>query len=205
MPINPTRINLINTKKSIALAKKGHGLLKKKREVLVAEFMKLLKLSGADRSYMDKLLTKSYSTVAIASAYEGEFALSTAVQNAEDTDNISINVKNVMGVRVPEISYSNVQANMLHVLTSSSTAVGDIMNSFTDTKKTIIEVAKREQGLRRVVIAIDKTKRRVNALENVVVPRLEGQARYIKMRIEEMDRDTFSALKHVKARLEKKK
>ena len=81
--INPTRINLINTKKSIRIAQKGRDLLKRKREVLVLEFMRLLKLSGADRSYLDQLLYKAYQIIAISSAYVGDFELNYAAMHSE--------------------------------------------------------------------------------------------------------------------------
>ena len=68
----------------------------------------------------------------------------------------------------------------------------------------MIEVAQREQGLRRLVMEIDKTKRRVNALDYIVIPRMKGQVKYISMRLDEMDRDTFSALKHIKKKIGKK-
>ena len=205
--INPTRINLINTKKSIRIAQKGRDLLKRKREVLVLEFMKLLKLSGSDRSYLDQLLAKAYQIIAISSAYVGDFELNYAAMHSVDNADIEINVKNVMGVRVPEIKMAELpdKSNVKYYsVVGSSAAVDDIEYSFSEVRKTIVEIVKREQGLKRLVLEIDKTKRRVNALEYVLVPRLNYQSKYITMRLEEMDRDTFSALKHVKKKLQKK-
>jgi V/A-type H+-transporting ATPase subunit D len=205
--INPTRINLINTKKNIRIAQKGRELLKRKREVLVIEFMKLLKLSGADRSYLDRMLEKAYKTIAISSAYVGDFELNYAAMHAEDNADIGIKVKNIMGVRVPEIGIAELPdtKNIRYYSTvGSSAAIDDIEYSFSEVKRTIVEIVKREQGLKRLVLEIDKTKRRVNALEYVMVPRLQYQSKYIMMRLEEMERDTFSALKHVKKRLQKK-
>ncbi|MEM3415976.1 MAG: V-type ATP synthase subunit D, partial [Candidatus Micrarchaeaceae archaeon] len=67
----------------------------------------------------------------------------------------------------------------------------------------MIDVAQREQGLKRLVIEIDKTKRRVNALQYVVIPNIRSMSKYIAVRLEEIDRDMFAALKHVKKRLAK--
>ena len=84
---------------------------------------------------------------------------------------------------------------------SASIAAEDINESFSKALAAIVDVAEREQGLRRIVLEIEKTKRRVNALEYVVIPNMRSNAKYITMRLGEMDRDMFSALKHVKKKL----
>ncbi len=207
---NPTRMNLINLKRSIKLAEKGHDILKRKREVLVIEFMRLLMQSKSDRSYLHELLQQSYKTVAIASAYVGDFELDEIASQVTETSPISITLKNIMGVKVPEISKleSNEHIDILsrgYSLLSTSTAVDDVSDAFQKVEDTIIEIAKREQSLKRIVLEIDKTKRRVNALEYVFIPTLKQQSKYVSMRLDEMDRDMFSALKHVKKKLAKAK
>ena len=202
--INPTRMNLINVKKNIKVASKGHDLLKRKREVLVVEFMKLLKLSGADRDYLDKVLKRAYSVTAMSSAYAGDFELNAAASNMQESTKVEITIKNVMGVKVPEISATTAEpAPPEYWIMGTGAAVDDVDESFAEVKKAVLEMVKREQGLKRLVLEIEKTKRRVNALEYVLVPRLEFQSGYIKMRLEEIERDTFSALKHVKRRISK--
>ena len=204
--VNPTRINLINSKKEIKIAKKGHSLLTRKREVLVLEFMKLLKLSGVDRRMLEDQLARAYDVVAVSSAFVGDFRLSVAAANIPDSTSVIIQGKNVMGVKVPEIEMREAErkgGDSYLSMVAGNASTDDIADSFADVKRALVEVVKREQGLRRLVLEIEKTKRRVNALEYVVVPRLTKQARYISIRLEEIDRDTFSALKHVKKRLEK--
>jgi V/A-type H+/Na+-transporting ATPase subunit D len=201
--INPTRINLINSKKEIRIARKGHSLLTRKREVLVLEFMKLLKLSGADRKMLEEMLSKAYDVVAVSSAYVGDFSLNASAANLRDSTSVKIAGKNIMGVKVPEIDMTeeSMGPNDFIGIVGSSAATDDITDAFSEVKRVLVEIVKREQGLRRLVLEIDKTKRRVNALEYVMIPRIVSQSRYIAMRLEEMDRDTFSALKHVKKRL----
>jgi len=206
---NPTRMNLINLRRSIALAQKGHSVLKKKREVLVIEFLKLLQASKADREYLFNMLQNAYKSVAIASAYIGNFELEAIASHITEAYPIKISLKNIMGVKVPEISKAGKAGiNLLergYSLITTSTAVDDVSDAFQKVEDTVIEIAKREQGLKRIVVEIDKTKRRVNALEYVLIPNLNAQARYISMRLDEMDRDMFSALKHVKKKLAKGK
>lgn len=200
-------MNLINLKRSIELAKKGHDILKKKREVLVIEFLKLLQASKTDRDYLYNLLQEAYKSVAFASTYVGNFELETIALHITETSPVKITLKNIMGVKVPEISkIGDESIDILkrgYSLITTSTAVDDVSDSFQKVENAVIEIAKREQGLKRIVIEIDKTKRRVNALEYVLIPNLSAQAKYITMRLDEMDRDMFSALKHVKKKLAK--
>lgn len=201
--INPTRINLIITKRKTTIAGRGHEILKRKREVLVIEFMKLIRESRKDRSYLYSILQPAYRTVTIASTYVGTFELEEVAMHMKEIKPIGLTVKNVMGVKVPFIIMGSGQESSTYRLLSTSVAVDDIRDSFTEVVNTMIAVAQREQGLRRLVLEIEKTKRRVNALEYVVIPGLKHTSKYIAMRLDEMDRDMFSALKHVKKRIAK--
>ncbi len=205
MQTNPTRINLINTRKSRVIAKKGHSILKRKREVLVIEFLKLLKDTTHDRAHMRQILEEAYSTLTLSLIYAGDYEISYASSYVDEPAPIKIMVKDVMGVKVPSIERNEglipLQSRGYSILSTSS-AIDDANEDFVRLLDAVVDLAKREQGLKRLVIEIEKVKRRVNALEYVLIPRLNRQARYISMRLEEMDRDTFSALKHVKKRLQ---
>ncbi len=203
--VNPTRMNLIGLRRRVAMARKGHGILRRKREVLVMEFLKMLKSSKNDITYLSALLDGAYKNISIAATYVGNFELEEAAMYVEEAEPIKIVTKNIMGVKVLELGKSEKQAMIDYNLISTSIAVDDISSSFSNVRNVMIDVAEREQGLKRIVVEIDKTKRRVNALEHVVIPGIISQSRYISMHLEEMDRDTFSALKHVKKRLERAK
>ncbi|MEM0201315.1 MAG: V-type ATP synthase subunit D [Candidatus Micrarchaeaceae archaeon] len=200
--LNPTRINLIRTRERTKTANKGYSILKRKREALVIEFLKLLKESGKDRDQLYNILQNAYKTVALSSAFAGNFELESAAEQMQESGTVKISVKNIMGVKIPETSKMSFERSTARVL-SESTAVLDVSSSFDEVLNTILDVAQREQGLKRLVLEIEKTKRRVNALDYIVIPQLKNQAKYISMRLEELDRDTFSALKHVKKKLSK--
>lgn len=201
--INPTRMNLIITKRRRAMAKKGYNVLKRKQEVLVLEFLRLLKQSRQDRSHMNVLMQNAYRSVTMASAYVGDFELESAALHVPPVENIGVSLKGIMGVRIPEIVKVEKKGDVGYNLMSTSIAVDDINESFTSALETVIDVAQRELGLKRLVLEVEKVKRRVNALDYRLIPGLERQSRYISMRLEEIERDSFSALKHVKRRLEK--
>ncbi|MCL5239099.1 MAG: V-type ATP synthase subunit D [Candidatus Marsarchaeota archaeon] len=202
MARNPTRMNLINVRKSAKLAAKGHDLLKRKREALVLEFFSMLKESKSDRKRLHEMLQAAYKTTVLASTFAGDFELEQASLYAMDSSEVRVGVKNVMGVRIPEIE--NVQNQQkAQVLLHSSTAVSDVSYAFSGVKEMIIDTAKREQSLKRLILEIDRVKRRVNALEYILLPRLKKEGAYISFRLDEMERDMFSALKHVKKKIER--
>ena len=204
--VNPTRINLINTRKAKVLANKGHDLLKRKREVLVIEFLKLLKESTNDRDYVQQLLQEAYKSLAKASTFVGDFELNSVANYVNEPSKIGIEQKNIMGVKIPEIARGTENSAIEdrgYSLVSTSVAVDDVNESFNEVINSVIDLAKREQGLKRLVLEIEKVKRRVNALEYKLIPDLQKRSKYISMRLDEIDRDSFSALKHVKKRLER--
>ena len=190
------------------IAQRGYSLLKRKREVLVMEFLKLLKESTNDRNYLNEMLQRAYKNLAVASAYAGDFELEQVANYAKEPNPVVIAQKNIMGVKIPEIERSKEEIGILergYGLLSTSTAIDDVAESFNDVLNTVVDVAKREQGIKRLVLEIDKVKWRVNALEYIVVPNLNRRKKYIAMRLEEIDRDMFSGLKHVKKKLESRK
>ncbi|MGC8651807.1 MAG: V-type ATP synthase subunit D [Candidatus Micrarchaeia archaeon] len=197
--VNPTRMNLIALRKNIEFAQKGKDLLERKRKVLVMEFMSMLHESRASRSQLNALLQAAYKTTVIASAFIGEFELEQDSMYVTEKSSISFAIRNIMGVRIPEIQglFSTSESEKLQM----SVAVGDVSESFDEVKKAIVDVAKREQGLKRLITEIDKVKRRVNALQYILVPSLQTDAKYIEAKLDAMDRDTFAALKHVKKKL----
>lgn len=197
--ISPTRMNLISLRRRVVTVRKGHDILNMKRTVLVVEFMKLLKQSRESRAYLSTLLQDAYKTTVIASTYVGNFELEELSYYVKEAEPISITVKNIMGVKIPEIGRGPKIRSQLPI--TASLAADDINESFGDALAAMVDVAEREQGLVRLVLEIEKTKRRVNALKYVVIPNMRRDASYISMRLGEMDRDMFSALKHVKKKL----
>ncbi len=197
-------MNLIKTKHRIKLANKGYSILKKKREVLVIEFLKLLKDSTHDRGHMQERLEDAYKTLSRGLAYAGDFELGYASTYIAEPKPIAIELKNIMGVGVPEIGHAERDApGAGYSLLSTSAAVDDINASFTEVLDAVIDLAKREQGMKRLVVEVEKVKRRVNALDYILIPRMNRRSKYISMRLEEMDRDTFSGLKHIKRKLQR--
>jgi V/A-type H+-transporting ATPase subunit D len=114
---------------------------------------------------------------------------------------LTLKSKNVMGVRIPEITSESTGSAGQEYLLEIPASVNQAIKSFQDVHQMVLDVAEKETALRKLLIEIEKTKRRSNAIENVLIPRLQANARYIKFRFDEMERESFAKLKMVKRKL----
>ena len=116
---------------------------------------------------------------------------------------VFINAKNVMGVKIPEIGISMETAVLSERLRAIAVpaSVNDSINAYEKLFRSLINVVEKEKAMRKLLHEIDKTKRRSNAIEFVMIPRLQEQAKYIRMRLDESERDTFTTLKMVKKKI----
>jgi V/A-type H+-transporting ATPase subunit D len=205
--VKPTRMELLNTKNKMKLAVKGHKLLKQKRDVLILEFFQILEQARDLRSELDEKAARAFTSLAVAEAYHGLLEVENAAMAVGKASNVEISVKNIMGVKVPDIkgSYSARTAfERGYGIAGTSAKIDEAAGAFEDTLATVIALAKTENALLKLLREIEKTKRRVNALEYVVMPRLRRQQKYISMRLDEMERETFFTLKTIKKKLAKK-
>jgi V/A-type H+-transporting ATPase subunit D len=206
-PVKPTRMELIKTKERIKLAGKGHKLLKQKRDVLVLEFFAILKKAKDLRSVLNGQMKTAFSSLAVAQAYHSVFEVEAAALAVKKVPNVRTSVKNIMGVRIADIEGSYEKraiAERGYSFAGSSAKIDETASTFESSLGTIIEIAKTENALRNLLKEIETTKRRVNALEYVVVPRLKGEASYISMRLDEMEREGFFTLKMLKKKMNAK-
>jgi V/A-type H+/Na+-transporting ATPase subunit D len=198
-------MELLRLKARIKLANKGLNLLKQKRAALIVEFFKINKKALDLRKQLDISMSKAYNSLAIAEMYEGKIAIESIAYMVNRMKGFQIKTKNVMGVRIPEVQGRdpNFQAiDEQYALMGLSVKVEEAIDNFQTALKIILDIAEVENSLRRILVEIDKTKRRVNSIENVLIPRLKGQAKYIAMRFDEMERETFVTLKTIKGKLE---
>ena len=203
--LKPTRIELIRTKRRIKLAKRGLDLLKMKRSAIVMEFFKISRSVKGMRENLRSEIGEAMETLKIAEIVCGTMDIErVAYMSADPT--IGIEMKNVMGVRIPELSQESNQTVLSRIYRVSSipTAINDTITIFEKIYMQIIEIAEKENSMRKLLHEIEKTKRRSNALENVLIPQLNSQARTIRMRLEEIERDMFTTLKIVKRKITRK-
>jgi V/A-type H+-transporting ATPase subunit D len=203
---NPTRMELLKTKARIKLARKGHKLLKQKRDALIMEFFKILGKARDLRGELSERMRRAYRTLSKAQQEHSTFELEGVAAGMEKELGLEVHSRNIMGVRIPEISSRFEKKPYLekgYSIIGTSAAIDAVVEDFEEALKIAITLAETETAIRRLILEIEKTKRRVNALEYVLLPKMEKQKNDIMMRLEEAERDSFVSLKVIKRRLEK--
>jgi len=200
--VKPTRSELIALKKRIALSERGYKILKMKRDGLIIEFFKILEQAKDSRGMLGERYKKAQEMMAVANTVEGAIGVKTAAFSVQEVPDISLSSKNIMGVVVPEIEASKVKKGLIdrgYGLLGTTSVIDETASAFEDLVEAIIESAEIETTMKKLLEEVEKTKRRVNALEFKVIPELTEARDFIKMRLDEMERDELSRLKKIKA------
>ncbi|MCI4324981.1 MAG: V-type ATP synthase subunit D [Thermoplasmata archaeon] len=200
--IRPTRLELLRTRRRIVLAKKGLNLLKLKRSALIAEFFKLSQQALALRGDLQTKIARGYASIRQADMMEGPTRLESISMLLPEVLPVSVSTKSVMGVKTPQVDAGGYDAVSTAALLDLPTSIMESIGHFQGIYRVVLDIAEKENALRRLLREIEKTKRRASAIENVLIPRLQGTVRYIKFRFDELERDAFSMLKTVKRKME---
>ena len=201
--VKPTRSELINTKKKIKLSQNGYKILKMKRDGLIMEFFKVLEEAKDSRGALLERYTRAQEMMAIANTIEGSIGVKAAAFSVRENPDITLKSKNIMGVVVPDIESSKVRKSLPdrgYGILGTTSIIDEAATSFEELVEAIIESAEIETTMKRLLDEIESTKRRVNALEFKVIPELSEARNFIKMRLDEMEREELFRLKKIKAR-----
>jgi len=201
--IKPTRSELINLKRKIQLSQRGYKILKMKRDGLIMEFFKILGNAKDTRGELLLRYQRAVDMMALANTVEGAIGVKSAAFSVKEVPTITLKSKNIMGVVVPQIESSKVKKSLVdrgYGVLGTSTVIDETASSFEDLVESIILSAEIETTMKRLLDEIEKTKRRVNALEYKVIPELTEARDFIKMRLDEMEREELFRMKRIKAR-----
>ncbi len=196
-----TRIELIRTRMRVRVANKGLNLLKTKRTSLVLAFFELARQIQLMRGSMRNSVVRAMESSKLAELQAGRIVLE---RIAAEQSHISAGVeaKNVMGVRIPTVGVERRAAlSEAYELISVPTSIEDAKRSYMNLFNMLIEVAEKENSLRRLLYEIEKLNRRANAIENVTIPNLIEKAAYIKGRLEDLERDQIVSIKFIKGKI----
>ncbi len=206
--VKPTRMELLKLKRRVKLADKGHRLLKEKRDALISEFMVVIKQYREARGKVEENLKAAFHDLLMAEVLLGSRDIEQISDITLRDIDLVYTTRNIMGVSIPIISTENLVRKIKergYGLLSTNAKLDDAAKSFEESLGLIVNLAEVEESVRRIAEEVEKTKRRVNALEYIVIPRLKATIRHIEMRMEEIERESFMRLKKIKASLEARK
>ncbi|MEM2890597.1 MAG: V-type ATP synthase subunit D [Candidatus Hadarchaeum sp.] len=205
--ISPNRMELMKVKNRLALAEKGYDLLKEKMDALVMELLNTLKIIQKSKAEAIAQLKRGYEALSSCMAALGTFETVQAARETKKELTIDVSVRNIMGIEVPTIQAGETERNALargYSLHMTSSYLDIASREMERATKLLIELAELEITAFALAQELEKTKRRVNALEYILIPRLRDSMNFIMMRLDEMERENFTRLKRIKAILEKR-
>jgi len=207
--VRPTRAELLERREQIKLAQQGMDLLKQKRDALLIEFMGVMDETLRLSESLQKTVSEAQYSLAVAKAVDGTVALRSAGMATKGEIVVDMTGTKIMGVSVPVVTKgeSPIKSSFTrgYSVTGVSSRVDESADKFERILDVIIEYADIETRLKRLGEEIQKTNRRVNALEQVTVPQLTEQVTYIRQTLDERAREDLFRLKKVKKKLEIKK
>lgn len=194
----PTKKNLMKIKGKLKLSSQGQELLEKKKIILEMEKEKHKKNLQEKRENLEKLFNEGINKIKIASIDIGLEELKDISEEVDFKQKIDIKYKTVMGVEIPSIIYEKQKQKTMIGLYNTNIQVDEAIEIFTKIKTEIIELAEIENTILRINKAIEKVKKRSNALKDIIIPEEKQQIKTIEGILEEREREEFSRLKIIK-------
>lgn len=199
LKVSPTRIALLTLKKELKTAQKGHKLLKDKRDGLVKKFMAVIYEAKALRESVEARLGSAFDSYTRASSMTAAAALDTAFMTPNAQIDLGVTVKSVMSVKIPEFTIEKTGSAFSYGLLETTGDLDNAMVKFDEVFVDILKLAELEKTAENLAEEIEKTRRRVSALENVRIPNLQDTIKFITMQLDERNRDAVVSTMRVKA------
>jgi len=203
--INPTRMELLKLKDREKLAVKGHSLLKEKRDALIKEFFDILDRVKGSRGKVEEILKVAFNDLTAAQVVMGDLAVQKAALSVKESIDVNMDSRSVMGVVVPIMDSKTEKRTIIergYSFSDTSVKLDEAAKKFEEAIGLIIELGETEKTIYLLAAEIESTKRRVNALEHIMIPKLQNTVKSIEMRLEEMERENFVRLKMIKSTIE---
>ncbi len=200
--VNPNRMELMKLRRRRAVAQRGHKLLKDKLDELMKEFLARIGQSRRLRRDVERELLAAYGVFAIARGEAGRASLATALASGTPADLLVTTERNVMSVRIPEFELADLPEPGGYSLVTTPLVLDSALDSLAAVAPRLIELAQREKAIELLAAEIERTRRRVNALEHVLIPQLDEAIRGIGMKLDEVERSNLTRLMKVKEIIE---
>ncbi|MBW7915170.1 MAG: V-type ATP synthase subunit D [Trueperaceae bacterium] len=200
--VAPTRSNLLQRRDQAKLAIRGADLLKRKRDALVGEFFALVKASLEARRQLQQASRDAYFALFLANAWDGPEAVGSLALAQHQGLEIPLKMENIFGVKVPQVQPPSFDAALPFSPVGAGTSTLEAARQFRKLVEAIVKVAATETRLRKIGEEIKKTNRRVNALEQLVIPGINYEIRHIRSVLDQRALEEVTTLKRIKAKLE---
>jgi len=198
LKVNPNRMELLRLKKRLFVAKRGYKLLKDKRDALIQVFVRLAKESNTLREELEENLLKCYAFFSNASSLMSELTLEETLMFPKAKSETEVSFKNIMSVNVPQYKFKCEGKYYSYGLVDTAAELDGALKKFHDILPLMLKVAELDKAITLLANEIEKTRRRVNALEYVIIPDLEETITFITMKLDEVARSTNSAIMRIK-------
>lgn len=195
---NPNRMELLKLKRRGAVARRGHKLLKDKLDELMKEFQARISANRRLRSEMEHLLFAAYSQFSIARAEAGQGVLEPALMASAAQPLLDVSQKSLMTITVPVFALDELPEPAGYSLATTPTVLDVGLARLADVAPRLLELAEREKAIELLAVEIEQTRRRVNALEYVLIPSIDEAVRSITMKLDEAERSNLTRLMKVK-------
>ena len=200
--INPTRMELSRLKKRLRTATRGHKLLKDKRDELMKQFLEIVRRNRELRAKVEKGLEQANAAFTVAAALMSPEMLEQALLYPKQSVDLEVGFRNMMSVNVPTYTFHTRNQDPAEIFpygfAQTSGELDDALDKLAKVFEDMLELAQVEKTMQLLAEEIEKTRRRVNALEYVMIPELEGNIKYISMKLSENDNATKVRLLKVK-------
>lgn len=198
--VSPNRMELLKNRRRLALAKRGYKLLKDKYDELVKRFIKYVKDNKGLREEAEKSLRQLYTDFTLLRSESPISALASLIERVPLTTELAVESKNLLNTKVPVITLKTTNVKN-YPAASVPLALDKFLEQFAITLDYLTKLAQFEHTVRTLAAEIVKTRRRVNALEHVLIPQLSLNIRFIAMKMDEIDRENRTRLLRVKEML----
>lgn len=200
LSVAPTRTNLFRMRDSMELAQEGHDILDKKREVLTTELIHVAHDASVLQEKVWRMLAEAYDDLAAARLSMGRERLEWAALSVNETVEARVRPRSVMGVIIPSVEAHGAPPDMPYGLGNTPVALDDAARSFRRVIEAAPALAELMTTVWRLALELQKTQRRVNALEYIFIPQYRDTIAYIEAALEEREREEVFRLKRLKSR-----
>ncbi len=204
--VNPTRMELSKLKIRLKTAARGHKLLKDKQDELMRQFIEMVKQNKKLREKVEEKLQNSFKDFLLARGVMSDEMLENAVAYPKEEISLNVKMKNIMSVNVPEMTFVKKNTDESNIypygFAQTSADLDDAIDGLNNIMSELLELAQIEKACQLMADEVEKTRRRVNALEYMTIPQLKETIRFIQMKLDENERASITRLMKVKSMMQ---